>query len=512
MQASRLSWLVQRPRHALILALVLEAVIIVASHSDFAASDPLWYADLANLIAIDPSNVFAAPSNHPFEMRIGLTVPLAMIYRAFGVSVFTTNLPCLLAALGVMLVVYAAAPTPRAKLLGLLIVLACTPLLRHASMLNVDLPGAALMAASILFLAWRGRPRGAAWLVAAMVTWFAAFLVKESALWCAPVWIYAGVSDLRGAGLAVTARRFAPAIAAGAALAAGYLLLCAHVWGDPWARFAGIEELTERHAWSMIDRSSAEWIERLVWGTPLMLAQLFRATLIPAVLAAWLVRGSGRIWVVATASFVALFWFGSTSFSSYSPLPLSPRMMLPILPGILVLATLGADQMIERLQGSRWRAAIVAVLLAAIVIPAAFAIRFMIVRVRPETTAYAIVRELVEDPDRHVVLVCGDPRCPPISRFHFGFAPPPNLSIMFGADFAAAPQPRDVTVVVMVNLRRGTSSDWVDPAGVSAGYRVEKIEALALPALFRHREVRLYDAADGTRLWEALRATTGPRT
>lgn len=494
------------PWTALTVALIVEVIILIASQGDFAASDPLWYADIAHHISFDAGEFFTDPPRHPFQMRVGLTLPLALIYRVFGVSMLTTNLPAILAALGIMLIVYVAAPTPRAKLIGLVFVLACTPLVRFASMLNVDLPAAALMAAVALFLA--RRERGTAWVLLAMVTWLAAFLVKETALWCAPLWIYVAVVDLRATGLRATARRYVPALALGAVLGIAYLVVCARIWGSPWARFAGIEELTDGHAWSMTNKSASEWIERLGWATPLALVKLFLATLLPAVLAPWLARKEDRIWVVSTGFIVALFWFGTTSLSAYAPLPMSTRMMLPVLPGILVLATLGTDGAIERLKGSRWRTPLVVAFALAVIVPGALSIRFLITRPRPETDAYAIVRAAVADPSKRVVLVCGDPRCAPISTFHFGFELPSNLTIIFAGGFARMPRPDGVTAFVMVNLRRGAGAEWVDPAADPLGYRVEKIEKLKLPVLLRHGTVRLYDAGDGLRLWETLRAGT----
>jgi hypothetical protein len=63
--------------------------------------------------------------------------------------------------------------------------------------LTPDLPCAAAMARSILCLARRDRPRGAGWVAGAAVLWFAAFQIKEVAVWCAPAWIYAALRDLR---------------------------------------------------------------------------------------------------------------------------------------------------------------------------------------------------------------------------------------------------------------------------------------------------------------------------
>jgi hypothetical protein len=492
----------RHPWIALVVALCLESFVLVIGRGDFIASDPLWYSEIAHRLTLDPSEVFAGHDTHPFVMRIGLTVPLALLYRAFGVSTVVSNLPCTMAALGVLLVAYAAAPTPRAKLLALLFGVACTPLIRHATVLNVDLPCAALMACSVLWLSRRDRPRGAWWLVAAAVAWIAAFLVKESAIWCGAVWLYAIVVDLRGLGVRQLARRFAPAFVVAAALAALYAALCAWLWGSAWARFQGIEELTYDHAWTLHGRPASQWIKRLTWQPAVMLATMFHATLVPVVLAPWLVRGSARIWWFATAAFTVLYWFGSTSLTSYSPLPISERMVLPVLPGIIVLAALASDQALERLHSSRWRTPIVAALLVFLCAPAVRVMSARMIRPRSETASFAVLRDEVADPTHRVVLVCGERRSVHISGFYFAFEMPSNLTVVFAADFARAARPEGATVRALVDISRGRTDRGMDPnLDMTA-----PIELLALPLLFRDHNVRLYDAGDGVRLWEALRA------
>ncbi len=498
-----LSWIGRQPWTALVVALVLETALIVASQGDFVPADPLWYADLGNQIATDPGAAFAAPLNHPFHMRVGLTVPLALFYRMFGVTTLVTNLPCLLAALGVLLVAYAAAPTPRAKRLALLFGLACPALLRETYLLNVDLPCAALMACSILFLSRSDRRRGAWWLVGAVAVWMAAFLVKETAIWCIPIWIYAIVRDLRAVGLREVGRRFAPALGVGVALAIGYLGLCVRVWGDPWARFAGIQELTGGHNWSLEGAPWAVWARRLTSQPALLFARMFQVLLVPVVLAPWLVRGRDLIWWVATATMVLLFWFGSTSFSSFSPLPTIARMVVPALPALIVLAALAGDRAIEHLQGSRWLTPIVLAFLVALLVPAALAIRSTVLRPRPETVAFAKIRGLLAIPGHPVVLVCGDLRCPAITSFNFGFSPPANLTVVFAPDFPRASIPSGAKIVAMVNLSRGAGSEWATPTT----YDVQQIVALDLPTIMSSRDVRLYDAGDGKRLRTALGET-----
>ncbi len=459
-------------RLLLAVSLVVEVAIYWLGQGDFLATDPLWYADLAHGIAVDPGHAFAAPTNHPFEMRVGLTLPLAAMYRLFGVSPFVTNLPCLLAALGTVALAWAAPPTPRGKLIACAFAVTCVPLLHHAILLNVDLPAAALMAWSILLLSRRR-------FVPAMVVWFAAFLVKETALWCAPVWIWFA---LRESGWRVLWR----AAAVGAALGIAYLVVCAVVWGDPLARFKGVQELTYEHKWALSGKPASAWLARLTWEVPWMLVKMFKVMLVPAILAAWLVRGRERIWLVYTATVVLLYWFGSSSTSGYAPLPILQRMILPALPGIILIAAMACDRF------PRWA---LAATVAAVVIPGAKGVATVLLRDRPETAAYAALRDEVADGGKRFTLVCGDPRCEAISSYYFHFAVPPNLHVVFARGWTG---PDGSTVRALVNMTRApgareTNQDLSAP-----------IEALNLPRIAWHKDVRLYDAGDGARLYEAL--------
>jgi hypothetical protein len=125
--------LLARPWIALIAALAVHAALWLAAQRDLAAADPLWYATWADKLAFHPAELFAAHNTYPFVMRLGLTAPIALAYRLFGVSTLATNLPCLLAGLAILAIAYAAAPTPRSKLLAVLFAATCTPVIADAT-------------------------------------------------------------------------------------------------------------------------------------------------------------------------------------------------------------------------------------------------------------------------------------------------------------------------------------------------------------------------------------------
>jgi hypothetical protein len=204
------------------------------------------------------------------------------------------------------------------------------------------------------------------------------------------------------------------------------------------------------------------------------------------VIGPWFVRGRDRIWWVAFATMVLFYWFGSSTTSAYMPLPLSARLFAPVMPFVLVTATLACDAVVDRTSGSRWRVAIV-VFFAVLFVSWQSAIRASLRHTRPETAAFAVLRdEVFADPNRRIVFVCTEPRCVPLADFYFGFAPPPNVLIEFVTDFAHAPKPTGVTVRALRGRETGV------------------IDTLELPTVLSRPELRLYDAGDGTRLWNAL--------
>lgn len=492
--------LLKRPWIALLATLLAYTLLYVFGQIDFVASDPLWYADVAHTLAVDPSAVFTPEDLHPFAMRIGLTVPLSLLYRAFGVSTMVTNLPSLLAALGIVVIVYAAATTARGKLAGMFFCLTCIPLLRHSVLLNIDLPCAALMALVVLCLSRRLEPNGRGWLIAGAVVWLAAFLVKETAIWCAPVWLYALVSDLRTRSIRDVARSYVPALLAGAFLLAAYLALCMHLWGSPLARFQGVEAVADEHTWSLHGKPSTVWLARLVWQPAWLVLGLFQCLLVPAIAAAWCVRGPQRIWTFATASFLALYWFGSVSLSSYSPLPISGRMVLPTLPGVLVCATLGTEHVLTHWR-SRWRPPVAALVVLALLVPALRTMMGLVTRPTPETTAFALLRrEVRAHPDEMFALVCAEPRCVAIANFYFGFEVPANLQMM------TAKQLQDRTATPSADRVYALVNSLRSPHENMSVY----LDRLHLPARFSFRHIRLYDAAQGDELVRGLTSAAPP--
>ncbi|HLL22686.1 MAG TPA: glycosyltransferase family 39 protein, partial [Kofleriaceae bacterium] len=316
-------------RRLLAIAVVVQLVVFFAMPRDTPASDPLAYAENAYAIATNFDAYFTDPPNHPFAMRVGLTMPVAAMYRVFGAPSIITHLLSLLATLAILLVVYCAAPSARAKRFGIAFATCSSTLVLHGTILHVDLVCGAATAWMLFFLCRRDRSTW--WTAAAVVMWFVAFLIKETAIWFAPAWIYVLVADVRGAGWRHGVRAYAAPLAVAAVLGTTYLAICAHVWGDPLARFTGTEALVGQHMWSAERFSTTQWLERLTWGPPWLFVTKFGAVFVVACLGARCVAPRERPWLVGTVGFLVIFWFGTTSSHAYEPLPLIPRMVLPAL-------------------------------------------------------------------------------------------------------------------------------------------------------------------------------------
>jgi hypothetical protein len=409
-------------RGLLAIAVVVQVAVFVLVPRDSPTDDPLAYAENAHAIATDAPGYFTQARTHPFAMRLGLTVPLAAIYRTVGAGPLSTHVLSLFASIAILAAVHAAAPTVRAKCCGIGFAACSLVVATRGAMLDVDLLCGAVIAWMLVMLG--RRDRSVWWTVGAVVAWFYAFLVKETALWFAPVWLYVVAVDLRARGWRASARAYAGPVAVGVALAAAYLAVCAAVWHDPLARFTGIDQLAGQHRWTAAGYSTADWVERLTWGPPWLLVITFGAPVVVAAAGVRRIATQHHLWLVATAGFLLMFWFGSASSRAYEPLPLAARMLVPALPGVLVLAALASDTL-------PWRRGWVAIAVLAVVLPYGRAIIRSAGRQRHDAAFYDDLRAQVAGaPARRFVIVCGNARCVSVSTFHFGFTPPPNVEIV----------------------------------------------------------------------------------
>lgn len=454
-------------------------------------SDPLIYSRNAYLLSTGEG--FAR--GDIFVQRVGVSLPVAIVYAIFGVNILTTNVWPLCAALIVLVTVWAALPDEKSRIFGVFLCLTSVPLFDGATALYPDLIATAFMALSSLilfsrnaFISCRGR-----WMVMPAVgvaVLFLAFLAKESAYWVLPLWIIAFVSDMRGENRRFLLRRFyLPVFVAGVLLIGAYLAFCAAVWGDPLIRVKTVQSYTGRHLWSWGNVPLRELVMRVTVSPFALFLVQYDAICIAAVLALFVLPRRLVSWALYTVCCVGFFWFGSTSFTAYEPMPLSQRMTLPALPGLYVLSA----YFLSRLEIPSPRRA-VRHLLPAVMILGAVGFPFLhyaaswgeMPRAR-EHAAAMMKQEVMAHPERRYAVVCSDTRSPSSLAFYFGYRYPENLVVVFAGD---------VTPTLLDGRERYAFVDGEQSAFLLASYGDAnfdgEIRALGLPCRYRSGNIALY--------------------
>ena len=480
------------PGVCLFLVLLLYIVLWVLCPQEFIASDPWGYSRRAFAI----SQHLGFGSSDVLSHRVAVAVPVALLYSVFGVSIITTNLWPLCSALIVVISVWLALPDDRSKVVGAILCFTSVPLFKSSTALYPDIIAAAFMASSSLILFHRRvliHGRRARLLVppAAVVLLFLAFLAKESAYWVLPLWAVTLFVDAKGKDRDVLLRRFyLPALGAGVLLGIMYLVFCHATWGDPLARFRSIQALTGHHLWSWDKVPPGVFARRLtISPARLLLGQYGAPVLLLALLGFVISPRSIRPWRYYAAVCLVLYWFGSTSFTRYEPMPLVDRMTLPMLPGLYVLAAFTTS----RLSITSDRAGCINSFLPVVLVlgfagmPFAQYVDSWRGKELPEATAMSILRtEVKGHPDREYLLVCSDHRSPDALSFYFGYRYPENLHVVFVENLTEELIRSDERFVFMDQQR----SAFLKSAYGSRHFD-EEIDSLGLASVYKSGSVEL---------------------
>lgn len=481
------------------------ALWLVFPHG-FVASDPWTYSRRA--FAIQSAWDFGA--GDVFNHRLGIILPTAAIYSVFGVGVLSTNAWPLVTCLLIIAIVWSSLPTTETKLLGAAFCIMGEALITQGTELLPDGAAGALMALSVWALvnrkevwATRSFPTAAALSVCSL---FVAFLAKESAYWVLPVWLWTAAADLRSEHRAqLWSRFYAPSAAIGCALAAVYLVFCQTVWGDALSRVRAIEVLAGQHLWSWDRVAPWELVKRLTVGPPLLfLAHYGSLPIVLAALGAIVAPPAARIWLWYTVSTIVFFWFGSTSFSRFEPMPLMYRMTLPSLPGIYILAAYGASALaVTGWQSLRVRKALSsAVVLVLLAIPWVAFVNGWRWRERPEADAMkAVVAAVSDEPGVMNTLVTGDQRSAQALPFYFGYAPPANIRFVTVPEFLQLNEPTG-RVFLFTHSERAV---FLRGAYGSTSFERE-IQSLGITPEFDNAVVSLRRHPDAPRLQAEMRS------
>ncbi len=347
----------------LLLILAASAATYARAFRGYVGLDDAEYAHLAYEIARGTFHPGAYHGPVVFPLRVGVLVPAAAVYYAFGLTEWSTVLYPFVVALLSIALVYACATMLFGHRSGLIAAVLMAILPWHidsATKLLPDLPAAffATLAVAVLILVGRRRVagRGAllAWGGAAGLALGASWLCKESVAYLAPFFLVA---------LILTVRREGPRMwlfwiglaAASLGVLAGEMLTYYHLHGDLLFRFHQVEVdyrqnakyfFTEgsAHGWSeggsrwravanrvFVSGPSTLFLDPSLLYLPLMaaIATLYgwvrreRTFLLPAI---W-------FWTLAF-----MFDFGSSSVTEYIPLALFQRYLYLLYYPSIVLA------------------------------------------------------------------------------------------------------------------------------------------------------------------------------
>jgi hypothetical protein len=466
---------------------------------NYTISDPWQYASYAHRIT---AGTYFDPARAPgvFDQRFGVLLPVALVYALFGVSPHTTTLVPLLAGLAILVVIWRVLPKA-AALPGVICALTCVPFLRGTTELFPDLIAAAYMMVSLLMLSQRldAPEKRSMQLLRAGVgvsSWFGGMLAKETAYWVLPIWAGALLIDaLRRRG-PVLKWFHAPALLFALLLLSAYLWFCAHFLGDAFSRLHSIEHLAGRHSWSI--RTPAALSLRLTSGAARFFWQQYGLLLLAVVPGLLVLPAKLRIWGAYTVVSVLAYWFGSTSLSSYQPLPLSWRMSLPCVPGFCIAGAYFLYWLPGRLKRLRAPARVTLIGFVSALLAVAMAPRVRAEertwREYPDLEAMARVRTEVENhPEAMYLLISAERRTNQYVAASFGFSPPANARWLYaGALDAQLLATADVALLI------------VDPRHQNPHDRerslARQVIALRLHPLFRRGSVRVFETKDLGRL------------
>lgn len=430
-------WWAYLARIGLFLTLLLYVIFYIVCPQEFIASDPWIYSKRA----FDISQELDFGTNHVFNHRIAVTIPVAFFYWAFGINIITTNLWPLCATLIVIISVWIALPDDKSKIIGLLLCLTSIPLSKASTSLYPDIIATAFMTLSSLILFNRHRMvhNQKTWLVTPLISislLFIAFLAKESAYWIFPLWILFLFSDLINKDANILLRRFyIPAFITGILLGLVYFAFCYIVWDDPFARFKSIQNLTGKHLWSWDKVPLLELIKRLtISPVQFFVSQYSAPILLMAIIGFIIAPQSIKPWKYFIVSCLLFFWFGSTSFTRYEPMPLVGRMSLPILPALYILASFAISRLSIVHNRPRWIDSFFPIILTLSFTGLPF-IKYVISWTEKELSelnAISIVKKEVKaHPNKEYLLICSDERSPNSLSFYFEYRYPKNLYVVY---------------------------------------------------------------------------------
>lgn len=343
-------------------------VFIVAyfffTHEGLYDYDDYHYARLAHELATGTFQVNPDARHllaEPFRERLLVFAPVALLYRLFGVGIYTTTLWPLLCTLGSVVLCWVLyrrrEPLVAAGamvLLGLHYFMLTLSNFLYPD--NILMFGALASAAALLWGRRAGQQYPALWGIGFATLTLAAFLAKETIVFYLPFYLSLFLVDM----LCRQHQRFwLAAVGMGLVLLIGYLSFYHIYTGDALYRLHRIEQANVYfQPKNYLGSQRSQLLARLTWQP---LASFLGAGVGVAMLLALVAVFSparkhpeARFWLWLALSSVACFWWGSTSLAHYNPITLTPRMMTPLLPPLCLAAGFGLREVLCNYRYAGW--------------------------------------------------------------------------------------------------------------------------------------------------------------
>ncbi len=276
---------------------------------------------------------------HIFSQRLSVFVPIGIIYSIAGVSMEATTLWPLMAIIGVIWGLWYSLNHIEERFVSVFLATTSLPFFFQFRTLRPDIFVA--LAVLIIFILINKRYKIKSIFLYTILTSFILYFglfAKLSIYWAGAVWLVVLAEDIYWGEWHRTKQLHASVILGGLIALGGYLATCQAIWGNPLARLEGIQSVSGSHLWSWNEKSFADKMRRLTYG-PLVTFTTAYGPLFPLAIGGLLTWRKGvRFWDKALLTILLLYWFGTTSFSLYEPLPSMPRMVLPAFPMMCITA------------------------------------------------------------------------------------------------------------------------------------------------------------------------------
>lgn len=321
---------------------ILFVVVWFLANDGLVFWDDFTYLNFANEVNQD---TFQITTNH-FTSRLAMIYPVAWIIDLVGINAYTASLYPLLCALTILTLIFWFGNQYGHwfAIVATFLLLVDYHTLTFSTHLFPEMPMALCVFGALLCYDTVNRREGDYRLLALTMSLLllGAFLIKTSVFICVPLFAFLFINDwIRG--------RNKPFWLISVLLLVFFFLLSGfwykETFGDFWYRFNNISDNHEATDRTFFDKSSLDILKRLTYLPYLgfMKGGFFipLAFGLPALLSLkkkdWSLNDPKKLWAIAALLIIGAWWFISTNWKYYSPMPTDTRHITFVIP-LLIMA------------------------------------------------------------------------------------------------------------------------------------------------------------------------------